>query len=61
VDQNGDLCIENEKGELEIISPEELKSILKPDHESSLNISMVFINIENGEKIANVFKELGVK
>ena len=58
-DQNGDLCIEGLNGELTTISPEALKEILKPA-EGDLKISVVFINIEHGEAIGNVFKDLGV-
>ena len=60
-DNNGDLYIENENGEVKVVSVATLQIILKPKHEeASLNVEVVFVNVINGEKIANIFKKLGV-
>ena len=59
--QEGDLYIEIEKGAASKIDIMTLYNTLKPKREGSkLNVDVVFVNVINGEKIANVFKKLGV-
>jgi len=53
-DQYGFLCLENERGEVERITGEELLKILRPKH-NTLKVDAVFINIEYGSGLVNVF------
>ena len=61
-DENGDLYIERDQfGEAKKISLMEFYTILKPKEEDAkLNVDVVFVNVINGDKIAHVFKKLGV-
>ena len=59
----GDLILENENGESEQIDAQRLINILSHDNEDDsfkLNLDIVFVNVLNGTKIAEVFKKLGV-
>ena len=50
-DADENLCIEGENGTLVKLQTYELYNILKPK-EGDLNVDVVFINVQNGEKIA---------
>ena len=58
----GNLIVENDNGELMKLDQVELTKILKPNEEDlKLNINVVFVNIVNGQSIANIFKNFGVE
>jgi len=51
------LLLENPNGQIRKMTPDELYQKLKPQ-EGKLNIDVVFVNMKNGTKIAEVFKKL---
>ena len=55
----GNLLLENPNGLIKKMTPDELYQKLKPQ-EGKLNVDVVFINMKNGSKIAEVFKRLKV-
>ena len=58
----GNMIVEKENGELMKLDKKELTKILKPNEEDfKLNINVVFVNIVNGQSIANIFKNFGVE
>ena len=60
-ESENNLYIETENGEAELLPIEKLYQILKPDIPNDpLSINTVFVNVINGDKIASVFKKLGV-
>ena len=60
-DNDGNLYVEKNNGEVEVIDMDQLYNICKSsDHTAKLNVSVVFVNVVNGFKIANVFANLGV-
>ena len=60
-DPNGDLLMEKDFGEVMSVNMLDLYNYLKPKEEQAkFNVEVVFINVINGEKIAQVFKKLGV-
>ena len=61
IDQNQELWIEKECGVAFKISIKDLYLLLKPKVEGfTLNVAVAFINVVNGQKIAKIFKKLGV-
>ena len=48
VDNSHNLIIENERGEVEKVTPFKLEQILKPKEGNEINIDTVFINMING-------------
>ena len=60
-DQQGNIYIEFEYGQVLKMDMTSLYDALKPNGENSkLDIDVVFINIINGTKVADIFKKLGV-
>jgi hypothetical protein len=56
-DAENNLLLENPNGLIRKMTPEELYQKLKPQ-EGKLNVDVVFVNMKNGTKIAEVFKRL---
>ena len=53
--------IENNLGEMLTLSPEKLKSILRPKDGDNLNIKILIMKVPKSYVIADVFHELGVE
>ena len=45
------LCVENESGSVEKLNAVEFKKVMEPEKGKTLNVGVVFLNIQNGEKI----------
>ena len=60
IDVDNNLIMEGANGLVKKLSSCELTEILRPiEKNAKLNVDVVFVNIINGTKIANVFKKLG--
>lgn len=57
---DGRLCIEGKNGELIRLDSDQLYDKLVSRDGQPLNIDVVFVNVLNGQQIANVFIKLGV-
>ena len=61
ISEDGSLIIESNYGLADKLNCNDLYDLMKPvDKDGKLNIDVIFVNIINGIKIANVFKKLGV-
>ena len=61
IDVDNNLIMEGANGLVKKLTSCELTEILRPTEKNAkLNVDVVFVNIVNGTKIANVFKKLGV-
>jgi hypothetical protein len=55
-DDEGNFYYQKDEGACDKLNMEELYEKIRPFDGADLNIDVAFINIINGEKIANVFK-----